>query len=315
MNPRPRIDTTTAEPASSSMPTLPPLSPATPPSDKQGRSLLLPAAFVASLVVHAAVLAWTIWSWEPREGMEVAVEPVLVAVLFDTPALEAEQPLIGEADDAEDALPEPLLPESAAETPPQELETSEAPEPVPAPEIPPIREEAATLTPAQSPELSVVLPEPDAPIPAPRPTERAQQPSPQRQAARPVSPPARQRPTGRTPQRDTPTPNRPVAAGRSGGATAGAEASFARRLLAHVERHKRYPPEAARRGITGAARLSITIDRSGRLSGARITARSGHAVLDEAALAVARRAAPYPRPPEGVGGATISFAVTLRFSR
>ena len=63
-----------------------------------------------------------------------------------------------------------------------------------------------------------------------------------------------------------------------------------------------------------ATKLAVTIDRSGRLAGARIAGSSGHAVLDEEALAAARRAAPYPRPPQGVGGATVAIAVTLRFA-
>jgi protein TonB len=46
-----------------------------------------------------------------------------------------------------------------------------------------------------------------------------------------------------------------------------------------------------------------------------VTGGSGHAVLDEEALATARGAAPYPAPPDGVGGKTYAFSVTLRFSR
>jgi protein TonB len=98
-------------------------------------------------------------------------------------------------------------------------------------------------------------------------------------------------------------------------AAPGAEAKYGRRLLSHVERYKRHPAGALSAGITGVTRLSITIDRTGGLAGARVSAGSGHRILDDEALAAARRAAPYPRPPEGVGGRTFSFAVTLRFTR
>lgn len=104
-------------------------------------------------------------------------------------------------------------------------------------------------------------------------------------------------------------------ASANGGASPGAEAKYGQRLLSHVQRHKRYPAAAARQRITGATKLAITIDRSGKLAGAKVAAGSGHAILDEEAVAVARRAAPYPRPPDGVGGGTISFSVTLRFKR
>lgn len=119
---------------------------------------------------------------------------------------------------------------------------------------------------------------------------------------------------------DAAAARKPAAAGSAGSqarsaAAPGAEVTFGRRVLSHVQRYKRYPDAARRAGISGVTRLSITIDRSGGLAGARISAGSGHAILDQEALAVARRAEPYPRPPEGVGGRTFSFAVTLRFTR
>lgn len=113
-----------------------------------------------------------------------------------------------------------------------------------------------------------------------------------------------------------PTKSRSAAgAAASAGASAGVEAAYGRKLLAHVERRKRYPAAARAAKVTGAVRLSITIDRNGQLRSVRVAKGSGHAVLDEEALATARRASPYPAPPDGVGGKTFAFAVTLRFSR
>ena len=106
-----------------------------------------------------------------------------------------------------------------------------------------------------------------------------------------------------------------AAAAAGAGASAGAEAAYGRKLLSHIERRKRYPAAARAAKATGAVRLSVSIDRSGNLRSARVTGGSGHAVLDEEALATARRAAPYPAPPDGVGGKTYAFSVTLRFSR
>ena len=59
----------------------------------------------------------------------------------------------------------------------------------------------------------------------------------------------------------------------------------------------------------------MTIDRSGRLSAARLAGASGYPALDREALATAKRASPYPRPPDGVGGRTLTLNFTLRFDR
>lgn len=193
------------------------------------------------------------------------------------------------------------------------------------PATPEERHEPEQAEPEEQPEAvaSVILPQENIPIPTPRPqpprAKRAEtKQEPQNRPARMA--PATPRQTARaqeTPPAAKESPARQSAASsaaRQGGATAGEKAAYARRLIAHVERHKRYPRDAARQGIAGTTGLAITIDRQGRLAGASLARRSGHAILDEEALAVARRAAPYPRPPEGVGGATVTFSVTLRFS-
>jgi protein TonB len=100
-----------------------------------------------------------------------------------------------------------------------------------------------------------------------------------------------------------------------GGASAGEKAAYAARLNSHVQRFERYPAEAERNGVTGSARLVITIDRGGRLISSRLAASSGSAVLDDAARATASRASPYPPPPDGIGGRTLTFAATIRFRR
>lgn len=99
------------------------------------------------------------------------------------------------------------------------------------------------------------------------------------------------------------------AATRPAGASAAARAAYSAKLLSHVRRFQRHP------GAAGTARLSVTIGRDGGLRGVLLAGGSGNATLDAEALATARRAAPYPRPPEGIGGATLSFAVSIRFAR
>lgn len=222
----------------------------------------------------------------------------------------------------EPAMPQSLQGEEAqtAEVPPDmntdvEPKATEAPPETLAPAEP-----ADELLDAPEAVATVVLPREDVPVPSPRPEPAAapnRQPSRKAAARQPEKPRAEAsaRPAAKKAGPARHAASAPAAAGRQGGATAGEKQAYVRKLLGHVERHKRYPREAQREGIAGSAGLRITIDRQGRLADARLSKSSGHAVLDEEALAVARRAAPYPSPPAGIGGSTVTFTVTLRFSR
>jgi protein TonB len=71
--------------------------------------------------------------------------------------------------------------------------------------------------------------------------------------------------------------------------------SWQRSLLAQLQRHTRYPPQAGH--ARGVARVTFRIDRSGHVVSSRIIQSSGSAALDEEALATINRAQPLPRPP------------------
>jgi protein TonB len=260
----------------------------------------------------------------------------------EPPAFAAPQVLATERI-AEMKVPAPALvlpdapPEIEAEQPARSA--TKMGEAVPAPALklpdaaPPIPDEAGS---------SVALPEkasPPAPAPdQPNPVRRVEKPAPVKEYVKPV-------PSERKPE-EKPAPNRKVrehqasqssdaagkaakrpssagvgkAAGRGsiasrGGASAGEKALYAARLRSHVQRFERYPAEAERNGVAGSARILITIDRGGRLVSSRLAAGSGSAILDEAAKATAERASPYPPPPDGIGGRTLTFAATVRFRR
>ncbi len=85
-----------------------------------------------------------------------------------------------------------------------------------------------------------------------------------------------------------------------------------RSLVAHLERSKRYPREAA--GRSGVARLAFSIDREGRLLESRIVKSSGSAVLDAETLALVRRAEPFPAPPPEAAVGQLSFVVPIRYA-
>jgi protein TonB len=94
-------------------------------------------------------------------------------------------------------------------------------------------------------------------------------------------------------------------------ATTAALTSWQRLLVAQLERHKRYPPQA--RGKVGEAKLAFSIDRSGRVVESRILHSSGSDALDREALALLRRAAPFPVPPAGLSDDRLSFVVPIRY--
>ena len=86
------------------------------------------------------------------------------------------------------------------------------------------------------------------------------------------------------------------------------------RLVATLERNKRYPAEARVRGEQGVAQLAFSIDRHGGVHHARIVHSSGSRLLDEATLALVERAQPLPPPPAELAGAEIAIVVPIRYN-
>jgi len=83
-------------------------------------------------------------------------------------------------------------------------------------------------------------------------------------------------------------------------------------LLAHLERHKRYPRDAQMRRQEGAATVRFVMDSSGRVLSAVLERGSGVESLDRESLALIERAQPLPHPPDGTGD-RIDLAVPVRF--
>ncbi|MBN9505349.1 MAG: energy transducer TonB [Altererythrobacter sp.] len=86
---------------------------------------------------------------------------------------------------------------------------------------------------------------------------------------------------------------------RSGApALSGAEIqAFRARLLSHIERFRRYPPQAREAGQEGVVRIQFVMDRSGNVTEAWVELSSGSALLDQEAIAAVMRAQPLPTPP------------------
>jgi TonB family protein len=71
-------------------------------------------------------------------------------------------------------------------------------------------------------------------------------------------------------------------------------------IRARIEKLKRYPVLARRRGIEGKVVVAFTITKQGEVKEAVITRSSGFALLDKAALNSVRKAAPFPYLPDRI---------------
>lgn len=158
-------------------------------------------------------------------------------------------------------LPIASPPEPVHDRKPGPVQTARKPAP-PQPQDTPIPL-PHTLSPMQIP-LATTPPTPPAPDPGP--------PAPETTA--PVSNPA---------------PQAPRAAGR--------DTSYEARLLAHIQKFRRYPAAARRMGDQGVAHLRVRIDRGGHVVSAQLLRGSGFPALDRGALDTLRRADPLPAVP------------------
>lgn len=260
---------------------------------------------VASLALHAGLLA-----------------PLLRQPLAPAPLLAA-----GSA--GEDMVTLEALQASFVELAP-ELPRPEAPQlalPLTAPviDIPEIVLPDPVVLPPEPPKVD--LPEPR---PAP-PQPTAEPPKPKRAEPKPKPPKPK---TEKPKTAPSPAPSEARAASRAAGAGGGAEAGTggtarasapsagtAKNLLAQwgatirarIERRKSYPSAAGR--ASGSVSLSLTVGASGQLLGASVSRSSGNAALDAAALGAVRKAGPFPAAPQGLGKASYSFSLALKFSR
>jgi protein TonB len=240
------------------------------------------------VAVHAGA-ALALMRWQDEETSDstgsIALElaPVIAAPAIKSPDVAA-GPLM------EEATPTP----EATKRPKQEV----------AEETPPV-------------ERSPLAPEPEVQLPIPR---RLQKEKPEDQEDREVTSELNTRPSSAAPITTAPPPSeaRPseVPTAPSAGISAvaaRAQATWHNTLVAHLNRYKRYPVEARARNIEGVVRLEFTLDRSGQIVSSHIVQSSGSPLLDEEAMAMIRRAAPLPAPPQQVPGPAFSLAVPIKF--
>ena len=210
--------------------------------------------------------------------------------------------------------------DSEAATPSEREDTPVEPEPPPEP-IKPIVE---APTPEDTPEIETLPEVPTASVviaqAAPPPREdkpKQEKPKPQKQKPKQAKKDQRKKQDRTSPNAPTtaapkaaPVPRASVnAAPNAGASSSTSPANWRSALMAHLNRHKRFPPGGGR----GTASVAFSIDRAGRVLSARLVRSSGDATLDQEAVALARRASPVPPPPPNVGnGGNVLLAVPIR---
>jgi protein TonB len=88
---------------------------------------------------------------------------------------------------------------------------------------------------------------------------------------------------------------------------------FSALIAAQLERYKRYPAMAQRRGEQGVVKLRFTLSRSGGVLNAQIEHGSGYADLDNEVLALVQRAQPLPPIPANIPDNTLDIHVPVAF--
>lgn len=307
---------------------------------QQGLREWIRVTLIVSLAAHA--IAFLVFQFRFDDDLERAAGAaaalvsdgtitVPVEVVMESSLPSAPTPADASASDAEEANPTPPI-DVARPTEPDLAKFVELmPPPEPAPVVLPTRQEARELAlpkeeiakpieakssaraeaPATPVREEIVPPMP----PVREPIRETQEKQPPRHAARPPAP------EKSAPSRAA-SPSRAAAANSTGTSGAGgttdaggraAVSSYFARIQAHLLRHRVYPPEARASGVTGVAQVIFSLSRDGRVLSVSLARGSGHRVLDQAALDMVRRAAPYPPIPSEIAASRLEMGAPVRF--
>jgi protein TonB len=267
-------------------------------------------------MLHGALLAM-FWQ-EPKPMASIGIEVMTVEITLGATTAAGLAPTPGEQE---------ALAVAPSEQPPQDQPVTEQsraatvmPQEVPvaavetAPEVK--REEAPpevqTVEP-QPPETAVTESTASTQL-AERPPERTEQPRPQVTTAQTA--PERKRIAAPTDKKTAQKKQHAAAVASNAASGIGRgrsdnSANYNGMVAAHLARYKQYPAVARSAGTEGIATVSFSIDSSGRVTSARLARGSGNAAIDQEVVAMARRASPFPAPPDGRGR---NFTVPVRFN-
>jgi protein TonB len=275
----------------------------------------LAAAFV--VLVHGGV-AFAIARW-PKPESPAGEPPAAVMIELAPLPVAPEAPPQEVAIGVQQEMSTENMPTEAKEKPVEETPPEPEVEPVktePPKELPPEPTEHKVETEIEIPQLpkidtaAAIL---DAPAPPPEPETVEKTPEEKKVEKKKPKPKPKHKAVAQTASAPRPVDAaraRTNAAPTSGVASSMSVATWRGSVMAHLNRHKRYPG-----GGGGTSSVAFTIDRSGRVLSARLIRSSGSSVLDQEAVALTRRASPVPAPPPNIGGGSVTLSVPVRFSQ
>ncbi len=197
---------------------------------------------------------------------------------------------------------EPLPPEG-----PAPAEEPAPPEPEPEPEPDP--------EPEETPEVITTASEEAAPAPGPPPIKAKAKPKP-----KPKPVPAEGKPAESVGAEAGAKPGGGPGSGRGGvGGGSGqgnpkAFSAYTSKIRAKLNRLKKYPYVAASQRMGGVVTVNFTLDRGGNVTASHLVKGSGHPVLDQEAMALLKRASPFPAMPKEMPQSTLNLTVPIQFN-
>lgn len=90
--------------------------------------------------------------------------------------------------------------------------------------------------------------------------------------------------------------------------------TYASQIQRRLDQFKSYPRDARRGNVEGMAMVVFTVDSYGQVQHTTVLASSGNHALDEEALSLPGRAAPFPPIPEGLRLQSVRLTVPIQFS-
>jgi protein TonB len=279
-----------------------------------GRSIALLAG---SLALHSALLAMFWQDTRPMASIGIEVMTVEIVLGATTAAGLAQTPSEQDAQVAS---------QSSEERPQEEPTTEQSRVATVMPQEVPVaaQETAPELKPQETPpeaQIDEVKPQEQqatlaetAAQPTEKPPEQAQPSRPQVQAVQKA--PERKRIAAPTDKNAAQKKQRTAAvtsdaASGIGRGRSDNSANYNGMVAAHLARFKQYPAAARSAGSQGVATVSFALDGGGRVTSARLAGTSGNPAIDQEVVAMARRASPFPVPPDGKGR---NFTVPVRFN-
>ncbi|WP_394356071.1 energy transducer TonB family protein [Brytella acorum] len=222
-------------------------------------------------------------------------------------------------------LPSPIM--AVPEPPPAAIAIDMAPEPVSAPtpptDQPPGPQQTQSIpdpAPVEPPKITAPpSPAPNPPVPVPKPEKpqklvKKHKPVPMLKKPIPDRTPPAEATTAPPSSEAPPAPSQAAPApGASSSQASHDPVTWQGALLAQLEKFKRYPSDAMADHQEGVPTVTFTMDRKGHVLSVTLASSSGHALLDQEAVALPKRADPLPPPPDSVTGDPVTLTVPIEF--